>query len=113
MPRAARRRWTYECSPGCFTYLLGDGVCHTSCLVEACDWDRADCECQNVLDTEAGSATDGTGLGSNYDSNSESCWLIRPKADGVKVQRTIPTPIQTPQHLCPSCGSHLAALRLA
>lgn len=58
----------YECARECSTDLVGDGICQPSCFVPSCNWDARDCECANVIEVDAGYATEGTSIGSFYDN---------------------------------------------
>ena len=72
-----------QCAPGCSTVEIGDGTCHPNCMVPACNFDARDCECLNVIETVSGYRTEGTTVGSDYDNEAHTCWLLRPKLQGV------------------------------
>lgn len=59
--------------------MIGDGICQTGCQNEECNFDARDCECDVVLQAEAGYRTDGSWINVDYQNSQSRCWLIRPK----------------------------------
>ena len=62
----------------CYIEQLGNGECDPECMSADCNYDYRDCECDTVLDSRGGYASDGPPE-RDYSNGQRFCWLIRPK----------------------------------
>ena len=61
----------------CYIEQLGNGECDPECMSADCNYDYRDCECDAVLDSRGGYASDGLPE-RDYSNGKRFCWLTPP-----------------------------------